>query len=360
MPPKAATRSSDKSTNRDEPPLASANPPREHISESEGSSSAKNRKRRARQQPQIRQPEHNLETLTNSIRDLTMSVQRQQEQINGLVRMTLEIPTLSPTQQALLRPTIEVAEPSLAPDSPPNQPRFPFDTPRGNPQKPYSELTPKIDRLGDGSQPTFAQWVATIQDRLDINADHYPSERSRQALIWGSCTGNARIYLTPRYTAESPSNQFRTTDDMIQLLRTYFETGHEQEDARQDFYNLRMGDQGYESFVNFKARFLERAINGAVAESEWFHYMWNKITPQLRDKTIVAKHSWKNSFSTMCIELLALDSELIRMYNSRKKRETSEPESSTNRYRKPFDPTSKPNTRLAVIDTKDSPEDVRG
>lgn len=46
-----------------------------------------------------------------------------------------------------------------------------------------SERTPKIESLTDGKEPTFPQWQASIRDRLDINVDHYQSERARIALV---------------------------------------------------------------------------------------------------------------------------------------------------------------------------------
>ena len=58
-------------------------------------------------------------------------------------------------------------------------------------------LTEKITPLDEGQAPTFKQWKASIMDRLEVNADHYPTERSRQALVWGTTSGKARDYLEP-------------------------------------------------------------------------------------------------------------------------------------------------------------------
>lgn len=63
--------------------------------------------------------------------------------------------------------------------------------------RPTTRLTEKIEPLDDGLSPSFKQWRASIQDRLEVNADHYPTERSRRALIWGATTGVARNYLEP-------------------------------------------------------------------------------------------------------------------------------------------------------------------
>lgn len=89
-----------------------------------------------------------------------------------------------------------------------------------------SKKTPNISTLSDGADPTFRQWQASIQDRLEINADYYPSSRAQMALVWGHCSGLAREYLEPRYLSDSPSLQFRKAEEMITLLQTYFITGN--------------------------------------------------------------------------------------------------------------------------------------
>ena len=46
-----------------------------------------------------------------------------------------------------------------------------------------TQLTEKITPLDDGQAPTFRQWKASILDRLEVNSDHYPTRRSRLALV---------------------------------------------------------------------------------------------------------------------------------------------------------------------------------
>jgi hypothetical protein len=113
---------------------------------------------------------------------------------------------------------------------------------------------------------------------------------------------------------------------MITLLDSYFTTGFEVDDAQQQFFDMRMGDQGYESFAAFKARFLDKAINGSVPESEWFQYMWNKITTRLQDSTLSVKNTWNRSFDAMVTTLISIDTEHIRAYNRRRRQQQKAPE----------------------------------
>jgi hypothetical protein len=64
-----------------------------------------------------------------------------------------------------------------------------------------------------------------------------------------------------------------------------------------------------ETFLAFKARFISAAIKGNVARSEWFFYLWSKITPNLRGPNLGFKHLWNNSFDKMVAHLTSYDME---------------------------------------------------
>ena len=170
-----------------------------------------------------------------------------------------------------------------------------------------SERTPKIEVLTDGSNPSFSQWRASIEDRLEINSDHYPTGRARMALVWGHTSGLAKEYLEPQYLSDDDANRFRTTEEMIQLLKSYFVTGNEQAESRAVFDKLQMDKA--ETFPAFKSRFLSAAIKGQVPQSEWFHYLWTKLTPGLRIPNLGFKQQWHNSFPRMVEHLTAYDME---------------------------------------------------
>ncbi|ELR03746.1 hypothetical protein GMDG_06376 [Pseudogymnoascus destructans 20631-21] len=140
-----------------------------------------------------------------------------------------------------------------------------------------STISEKILPLSDGVEHTFLQWSASIRDRLVVNEDHYLTDVSRRALIWGTMTGLAKTYLEPQYL--STTHGFCSAEEMMDLLGSYYLTGNETEQARNLFDDLQMGEKGHasETFPEFKAHFQSAAITGQVSESEWFRYMWNKI-----------------------------------------------------------------------------------
>jgi hypothetical protein len=82
----------------------------------------------------------------------------------------------------------------------------------------------------------------------------------------------------------------------------------------------------WESFTDFKSRFLDKAIKGLVSESEWFFYMWSKITPELQAIARPAKLSWKGKHQKMIRHLTSIDSD--------RRRETVSSSSSKSSFRK--------------------------
>ncbi|EMD64891.1 hypothetical protein COCSADRAFT_159893 [Bipolaris sorokiniana ND90Pr] len=157
------------------------------------------------------------------------------------------------------------AEPPFSPS-----PRYTSTTPEPLRVK-LSERTPAIESLSDGVDPTFRQWQASIVDRLEINSDHYRSERARMALVWGHTTGIAKGYLEPQYLSDSDGYRFQNAEEMIALLKSYFVSGNEQAESRAAFHRLLMDKR--ESFPAFKARFISAAIKGSVSRSEWPFYL---------------------------------------------------------------------------------------
>src|SRR5271156_1411746 len=128
---------------------------------------------------------------------------------------------------------------------------------------------------------------------------------------------------------------------MIDLLESYFRTGFESEESRSQFYQLRIGDKGFETFPAFKARFISLATLGGVSESEWPYFLWDKLTPRLREAAIPAKTSWQGSFTKMTSHLTSIDYERRLAYESRRTRDQDK-----------GDRDSKGKTNISSLDTE--------
>lgn len=213
------------------------------------------------------------------------------------------------------------------------------NTPGSHQDRPRrSERQGKIQELDDGSEPTYLQWKASVQDRLTVNADHFETERARKAFIWNATIGLAKTYLTPRYLSES--HNFQHAEEMIKLLGDYFLTGLESDTARNAFQDCHMQQEGFsrESFAEFKSRFLALAIEGLVPESEWFHNLWTKLTPVLRSVSLGFKTAWNKNVHTMIQHLLSIDMERRRNLETIKPAPVAGPRPTTHKRSNPATP----------------------
>jgi hypothetical protein len=130
--------------------------------------------------------------------------------------------------------------------------------------------------------------------------------------VWGATKGRAKGYLEDIYLSEEG---FNNAEEMLELLATYYLTGHETEEARNEFHDMRMGSASHagETFPQFKARFLSLATKGKISKAEWFSFMWTKISNSLRIASVGFKHQWKGDFTEMIHALTAIDMETRRI-----------------------------------------------
>lgn len=233
--------------------------------------------------------------------------QELRDQIKSLQEQILQLKAAALDNRPLRSTELDLDPPQRISQTVSAAPRFVSETPTASSQTAFWKRMPKIEPLSDGTSPTFRQWQASIRDRLEFSQDQYPSERARMAEVWGHTEGLAKEYLEPQYLSESPQERFRSANEMIDLLKTYFVSGNEQAEYRTAFHKLQMDRS--ETFPAFKARFLSAAIKGRVNKEEWFFYLWEKITPSLRVPNLVVKATWHNSFEKMVFYLTAFDME---------------------------------------------------
>ena len=50
--------------------------------------------------------------------------------------------------------------------------------------------------LTDGTDPTFDNWKLQLQDKLKVNADHFPNAQAKMAYVFGRTGGNAQTHLS--------------------------------------------------------------------------------------------------------------------------------------------------------------------
>ncbi|KAJ5547205.1 hypothetical protein N7494_004790 [Penicillium frequentans] len=80
---------------------------------------------------------------------------------------------------------------------------------------------PDVPKLTDGKGVAFDYWRILIRQELFINADFYPTETRRMALIISHCAGDAAAYICPRLDKDA-LNPYRTADEIMDHLATLF------------------------------------------------------------------------------------------------------------------------------------------
>lgn len=144
----------------------------------------------------------------------------------------------------------------------------------------------------DGTEPTFDNWKLQLQDKLEINADHFSSTRARMAYVF-SCTGSdAQTHLRPRYATDA-SDPFADEDDMLQHLSSIYEDPFKARNARLEYRGLMM--KPTEAFTAFLTRFHQLAGQARIPTDDLLPDLFEKLTIRLQETSL--------SFFTSCEDL---------------------------------------------------------
>jgi hypothetical protein len=84
----------------------------------------------------------------------------------------------------------------------PAQSAEPRSTASPLPKEHKSKALPDPEQLSDGTDLTWTSWKLDILSKLEVNADHFRTEKARKAYIFNRTTGDARghWHLTPKFT----------------------------------------------------------------------------------------------------------------------------------------------------------------
>ncbi|KAF3393346.1 hypothetical protein DPV78_009734 [Talaromyces pinophilus] len=103
-------------------------------------------------------------------------------------------------------------------------------------QKKSTKL-PDGKRFSDGSDPKFASWLIDIENKLESNANHYPTPLARMQYVKSICEGEAADHLVPRFQKDSPE-QYQNADDIIEHLKTIYHDANKVSKAKQELRRL--------------------------------------------------------------------------------------------------------------------------
>jgi Zinc knuckle len=119
--------------------------------------------------------------------------------------------------------------------------------------------------------------------RLEVNADHFLTEKARKAHVFNRTKGNAKDHLIPRYDPDSPE-PFTTAEEMIDHLETYYSNRFKVQNARADYRGLNM--KSTETFTVFYTRFSHLAGRAQIPIDDWIPDLFDKLTVRLQKQVL--------------------------------------------------------------------------
>jgi hypothetical protein len=144
----------------------------------------------------------------------------------------------------------------------------------------------------DGVEPTFDNWKLQLQDKLEINTDHFVSTRARMAYVFSRTGSDAQTHLRPRYAIDA-ADPFTDEDDMLQHLSSIYEDPFKARNARLEYRGLMM--KPTEAFTAFLTRFHQLAGQAHIPTDNLLPDLFEKLTIRMQETTL--------SFFTSCLDL---------------------------------------------------------
>jgi len=172
-----------------------------------------------------------------------------------------------------------------------------------------SAKIPDPDTLTNGEDPTFESWKLQVLDKLEVNADQFPTTRSRMAYVFNRTGGDAQKHLLPRYT-EGAANRFASEEEMISHLTSVYEDRFKVQNARLEYKGLMM--KVSETFSAFQTRFLHLAGQAQIPTEDQMPDMFDKLTLDLQ-RAALPFYTSAGTLQELSNHCIALDQGLRRI-----------------------------------------------
>ncbi|GME37070.1 hypothetical protein G7Y89_g11143 [Neofusicoccum parvum] len=124
-----------------------------------------------------------------------------------------------------------------------------------------------------------------MHNKLEVNADHYKTERAKISYIFSRTTGTASDTIRPN-VHDGPA-AFQTAEEAFTLLTS-----------------------NTTPFNSFYAKFIALATESELPRDQWFEEMWTRLSGGLRHGLAPVKDSLNSSFQDLTARARTLDREL--------------------------------------------------
>ena len=151
-------------------------------------------------------------------------------------------------------------------------------------KNPRTYRTPDLlEKLDDGSSPTYDAWEIMLQGNLEIYESHWDTERQRMNYIFRQTKGIAQGHLTQRMKLDHPQ-AFDNFQAMLDWLSSFFKDPNEKETARIAYQKCRMSSN--ESFNQFYSRFSELSCKARIDPADTLSDLFHKLSTDLHRQSI--------------------------------------------------------------------------
>ncbi|EEH39769.1 hypothetical protein PAAG_01958 [Paracoccidioides lutzii Pb01] len=145
-----------------------------------------------------------------------------------------------------------------------------------------AQRSAKLDdpkHLTYGKEPIFENWLSRMRRKLEVNADHFPTEKSRVAYIENRTEGKAVRHLAPRMTNDHPEN-FETAEEVFEYLQGIYEGVNKLENAKIDYRRLIMRNN--DDYHEFVTKFLHLAGEAQIHKEDYKADFLHKLSFDLQ------------------------------------------------------------------------------
>ena len=158
-------------------------------------------------------------------------------------------------------------------------------------QKKSTKL-PDGKRFSGGDDPKFASWLIDVENKLETNADHYPTALARMQYVKSMCEGAAADHLVPRLQKGSPE-RYCDADEMIEHLKTIYHDANSVAKAKRELRRLYMNDTKFQDFLS---QFVLKAQESELPSSQWKDELYKRLSPDMQRQLVQASYNDNMSY----------------------------------------------------------------
>lgn len=179
-------------------------------------------------------------------------------------------------------PTNRIRQPSAAPTEATNVTNA--GSTSGNKRTPRAPDIPKFYNDKEKDEVNFDTWYRMLHEKLEVNADHYPTDTAKRIYTSNRLGGKAAEDLEPWLDPEN-SARLTSSDALFKHLRNEYSNPHKKEEARKDFHKLEM--QPGDDYHEFRNRFVRLAGQCGESRENWKMYFKDKLLSSISNTLVL-------------------------------------------------------------------------